>query len=211
MRSTRNGRRPPWAGNSQVALITSNNDTIVYTNGVNSGGSIQALDGAYDLVRPIAYFTQPNSSYVISYKMDTLAQRAVYDFNTTFTAGSSGTSFGGGRTRISLDGSLLMAIGNDGVHYLGLYAPLKAANVAATTQAGQAIELTAAGSIGCPAVLKYLLPPKPAVQPAHGTATINGNVVTYVPDNGFTGTDSFTYQAQYGRAFEDATMTVTVQ
>ena len=199
------------AGNTQVTLITSNNNVLVYTNGVNSGGSILALDGAYDLVRPVAYFTQPNSSFVISYNMSTLAQRAVYDFDTTFTAGSSGTSFGGGRTRISLDGSHLMAIGNDGVHYLQMYAPLKAANVAATTPAGQSVQLTAAGSIGIPAVIKYLLPPLPARQPAHGTATINGNVVTYVPASGFSGTDSFTYQAQYGRAFEDATMTVTVQ
>ena len=199
------------AGNSQIALITSNNDVLVYTNGVNSGGSILALDGAYDLIRPIAYFTQPNSSFVISYNMSTLAQRAVYDFNTTFTGGSFVTSFGGGRTRISLDGSLLMAIGNDGVHYLQLYAPLKAANVPATTPAGQSVQLTAAGSIGIDAVIKYLLPPLPARQPAHGTATISGNVVTYVPATGFTGTDAFTYQAQYGRAFEDATMTVTVQ
>lgn len=198
------------AGNSQVTLITSNNDTIVYTNGTNSGGSIKALDGAYDLVRPVAYFTQPNSSFVISYNMNTLAQRAVYDFSTTFQGGSS--AFGGGRTRISPDSSLLMAIGNDGVHYLRLYAPLQAANVAATTPAGQSVQLTGAGSIGCDATLKYALPAKPYKQPAHGTATVNGNVVTYVPASGFTGTDTFTYQVRYGaRAFANATMTVTVQ
>jgi hypothetical protein len=138
--------------------------------------------------------------------MNTLAQKTVYDFDTTFKPAEF-WAFGGGRTRISLDGSLLMAIGNDGVHYLQLYAPLAAAPVSATTAAGQSVGLTAAGSIGIPATLTYTLPK----QPAHGTATVNGDVVTYVPAAGFSGTDTISYRALYGRAFANGTMTVTVQ
>jgi hypothetical protein len=40
---------------------------------------------------------------------------------------------------------------------------------------------------------------------------VNGNVVTYVPASGFSGTDTFACHAQYRRAFEDATTSVTVQ
>lgn len=35
-------------------------------------------------------------------------------------------------------------------------------------------------------------------QPAHGTATVNGLVLTYAPDDGFVGVDPFTYKAIVG-------------
>lgn len=48
--------------------------------------------------------------------------------------------------------------------------------------------------------------------PANGTATINAdNTVTYTPDAGFTGTDTFTYTAFDGEYEDTATVTVTVE
>ena len=47
--------------------------------------------------------------------------------------------------------------------------------------------------------------------PAHGTATVNANfTVTYAPDTGWTGTDTFDYVASDGTASDEATVTVTV-
>jgi len=187
----------------QIALI-GGGSVDVYTNGTG-GYAFPGIGGVYDPVRPVAYFTQPNSTNVIAYNMNNLTKRTVYDLNTTF-AHPGVFGFGNGRTRISLDGSLLMAVGNDGVHYLQLYAPLAVAPVAATTTSGNAVALTAAGSLGIAGTLTYELPGKPA----HGTATVNGNVVTYVPDSGFVGTDTFGYRVLYERAFANGTMSVTV-
>ena len=49
-------------------------------------------------------------------------------------------------------------------------------------------------------------------QPAHGTATLNPDfTVKYTPDNGFHGTDTFTYKANDGMSVSNmATVTVTV-
>ena len=49
-------------------------------------------------------------------------------------------------------------------------------------------------------------------QPAHGTATLAGNAVTYTPNANFSGTDQFTYKAQdaSGATSSPATVTVTV-
>ena len=48
-------------------------------------------------------------------------------------------------------------------------------------------------------------------QPTDGSAVIDGNKITYTPDTGFAGTDSFTYTVVDGRSgFAEATVTVTV-
>lgn len=49
------------------------------------------------------------------------------------------------------------------------------------------------------------------IGPKNGTVTISGNVATYTPNSGFTGTDSFTYQAHDGNtAGNVATVTLNV-
>ncbi|MGH2749651.1 MAG: cadherin-like domain-containing protein [Actinomycetota bacterium] len=48
-------------------------------------------------------------------------------------------------------------------------------------------------------------------QPANGTATIDGSQITYTPDGGFAGPDSFTYTISDGKGGSDtATVIVTV-
>ena len=46
--------------------------------------------------------------------------------------------------------------------------------------------------------------------PAHGTATTNGTVITYTPDSGFTGTEEFSYTISDGTSTATGTVTVTV-
>ncbi len=50
-----------------------------------------------------------------------------------------------------------------------------------------------------------------ATAPAHGTTTIAGDVITYVPTNGYFGADSFTYTASGpGGTSSPETVTLTV-
>jgi hypothetical protein len=50
-----------------------------------------------------------------------------------------------------------------------------------------------------------------ASDPPHGAATMNGSQITYVPDSGFVGTDSFTYTISDGTHTDTAQVTVTVR
>jgi hypothetical protein len=47
--------------------------------------------------------------------------------------------------------------------------------------------------------------------PAHGTATINGNTITYTPSPTYSGTDSFTYTMSDGPATDNATVTIQIK
>jgi hypothetical protein len=44
----------------------------------------------------------------------------------------------------------------------------------------------------------------------NGTVALNGSIVTYTPDSGFSGDDSFTYTVSDGQATADGLVTVTV-
>jgi hypothetical protein len=78
-----------------------------------------------------------------------------------------------------------------------------ASAISMTASAGRAVSATLPGAGGS---LLYTL----QTQPAHGTAGLNNGVVTYYPDPGFSGTDSFTYSV-YNGAKNSALATVTVQ
>jgi len=47
-------------------------------------------------------------------------------------------------------------------------------------------------------------------QPAHGSVTLSGNVVTYTPAPGYSGSDSFTYTVNSGTTTETATVSINV-
>jgi uncharacterized repeat protein (TIGR01451 family) len=58
-----------------------------------------------------------------------------------------------------------------------------------------------------------VLDPAVQVDPAHGTVNVAGGVMTYTPEPGFTGTDTFTYRicaADLSGICTDATVTITV-
>jgi len=67
-----------------------------------------------------------------------------------------------------------------------------------------AISLVASGPAGV--ALTYRV----VSQPAHGTVSVSGNLATYFPNQGFVGSDSFTYSAWDGSADSNlGTVTVT--
>jgi hypothetical protein len=47
-------------------------------------------------------------------------------------------------------------------------------------------------------------------QPSHGAVSVSGTQITYTPTTGYTGSDSFTYEAQNGAFSSPATVSLTV-
>ncbi|MAT98453.1 MAG: hypothetical protein CL608_15015 [Anaerolineaceae bacterium] len=85
----------------------------------------------------------------------------------------------------------------------------------------QAASDSAATSAGATVVIKVLdndndpvegnrLTVTSVANPAHGTATTNGTTITYKPDSGFVGTETFTYTLSDGTDSVTGTVTVTV-
>lgn len=134
-----------------------------------------------------------------------------------FTFNSNGTVFyspkrnSDGSPTVATDSFMYQAIGPGGasnvarvtINILNKPAPV-AAGDSASTLANQSviIPVTAndSGSINTVTVAKV---------PSHGTATVNGLVVTYEPATNFFGTDSFTYSAT-GPGGTSAPATVTI-
>jgi hypothetical protein len=162
------------------------------------------LNGIYDPVRPLAYFPYSGTSLVRVLNMGTLLEVRNYDIGEILSPSSNGLTQG--RTRISQDGSLLMVVVNDGVHFLRMYARLAATNATASVITGQPVAIPVTATLGIKAKIAYSLP----AQPANGTASIVGNTVTYTSNAGFTGVDTFGYTAKYGRATVTGTISVTV-
>jgi uncharacterized protein YhjY with autotransporter beta-barrel domain len=85
--------------------------------------------------------------------------------------------------------------------------PVAAAHAVATTTSTSVLIQAAEGATG----------PQPyigigvATQPSHGSATVNGEQITYTPTSGFVGTDTFNYfvSNNFGQS-QPATITVTV-
>ena len=165
----------------------------------------QPIGVAYHPVERIAYFPFAQTSEVRVYDMNSVTQTGAYNFENAFT-GNGNHAFEQGRTRLSRDGSLLMVTVGGGVRVLQQYVSLQAAPVSASANSGQAKSIGLAGSIGNGGALEYTI----GTGPAHGTASIAGNAATYTSTPGFSGSDSFTYRVNYGRAVREATVSMTV-
>lgn len=160
---------------------------------------------AYHPVERIAYFPFAQTSEVRVYNMDTRTQTGALNFEFVFPW-IGNHAFDSGRTRISRDGSLLMVTVGGGVRIYQQYAALQASAAAATTEAGQAKDVSLSASVGNGGALSYAV----ATPPAHGTVSIAGNVATYMPAAGYSGSDSFTYRVNYGRAVRTASVAMTI-
>lgn len=198
------------ANGSQFAIPTYGG-TFIYDSTYTKIGTIGTYAGAlpigvaYHPVEPLIYFPWTTTGEVRVYNATSLAQVGAYDFQDTFQW-NGGAAYAQGRTKLSRDGSLLMVTVTGGVRYLQMYAPLAAAPVTGAVNAGSAVTLGLKGSIGNGGQIGYAL----ASSPAHGSASINGNYVTYTPAAGFIGADTFTYAAKYGVATVQSTVSVTV-
>jgi hypothetical protein len=170
-----------------------------------SGLDAHPIGVAYHPVDHKLYAPVAGTSNVLVYDTTTFQQIGSYNFLNSFTVPSSDIGFMGGRTRLSDDGSILMVSVTGGVRFLQLYAPLAAAPVTAAS-AGHRTTVALQGSIGNSGAIAYALDS----QPSHGQAFVDGNTLTYVPAVGYSGTDTFTYAAYYGRAKVTSTVTVTV-
>ncbi|WP_188111371.1 Ig-like domain-containing protein [Nocardioides antri] len=80
-----------------------------------------------------------------------------------------------------------------------------ATDVAGTTTASKSVVLTLAGSDADGDPLTYA-----AADGANGSVSLAGDVATYTPDDGFVGTDTFTYTVSDGVAEASASVTVEV-
>jgi hypothetical protein len=185
--------------------------TFVYNAAYQKTGTLGVYAGAQPIgvafhpVEQTAYFPWTGSTQVRVYDMNALSQTGAYDFGDTFNSNGN-NAFVQGRTRISRDGSLLMVSVTGGVGIQSQYAPLSAGNVAASTNAGQAVNVALQGAIGNNGALSYEI----TTVPTHGSVTVNGAVATYTPAAGFSGNDTFGYRVHYGRAYADATAALTV-
>jgi hypothetical protein len=184
---------------------------MVYDDAYQKIGTIGTYAGqlpigvAYHPVERIAYFPFAQTSEVRVYNMDTQTQSGAFNFEYAFPWTGNG-AFNSGRTKLSRDGSLLMVTVGGGVRIYQQYTSLQADAASATTNAGQATTITLPGSIGNGGALTYYV----GFPAAHGTVSINGNVATYTPAAGFSGSDFFTYLVGYGRAMRSATVSLTV-
>lgn len=198
------------ANGSQYAIPTYGG-TFVYDNTYTKIASIGTYAGAqpvgiaYHPVEPLLYFPWATTNEVRVYSATSLAQVNSYNFEDTFQ-NNGNWAYVQGRTKLSRDGSILMVSVTGGVRFLQMYDPLSAAAVTGTTNAGSAVTLGLKGAIGNAGQITYSI----ASNPANGTATVNGNYVTYTPAARFSGTDTFNYSANYGRASVQSTVTVTV-
>ena len=171
---------------------------------LGSYGAPQPTGVAYAPVDPVAYFPWEGTSNVRVYDMRTFQQIGTYTFQDTFNF-TNNNSFAQGHARVSRDGFILMVNVTGGISYVQLYAPLGADNVTAST-AGKRVDITLLGHIGNNGTLTYGV----QTPPVHGHVYIVGNTATYIPDPGYSGTDTFTYAAHYGQAVANATATINV-
>lgn len=164
----------------------------------------QPIGGTYDPVRPLLYLPWTTTSEVRIYDTTTLTQVGSYDVGDTFNNVGNG-AFIQGRTKMSADGSILAVSVTGGVQYINLYAPVSAAPLNATSNGGRVVVRFPA-SIGNGRPMAYDFP----IAPAHGQVFVNDGVMTYVPDPGFSGTDTFSYAAHYGNDSASAPVSITV-
>ncbi|MBN8260869.1 MAG: hypothetical protein J0L59_00915 [Xanthomonadales bacterium] len=195
---------------SQFAIPTYGG-TMVYNDAYSKVATLGAYAGAqpigvaYHPVEQKAFFPWATTSQVRVYDMGSLTETGSYDFGATFDHTGNG-SFVEGRTKLSRDGSILMASVDGGVRFVQMYAPLAAAPVSVTAQAGQATPVALSGSIGNGGQLTYSI-----IQgPSHGQVSLNGSTATYTAEAGYSGNDAFTYRVSYGRASRDAVVSVMV-
>lgn len=165
----------------------------------------QPIGGAYHPVQRLAYFPWAQTREVRVVEMDGFTTIASLDFENDFSF-TGNSAYGGGRTRISRDGSLLMVSVSGGVRILRMYAPLDAPSAVGRTLPNSTVSMPLPGTIGNGDTLGYSL----AEAPQHGRASIYGDVITYRPAPNFVGTDTLRYRAQYGLAWKEGVLTIVV-
>src|SRR5688572_5161692 len=170
----------------------------------NQGGS-HPIGVVYHPVENTVYFAWADSTEVRAFDTTSFAQTAAYNFEYMFTPPGN-HAFVHGRLKLSADGSLLLATVNGGVRYLRLYAPLTADAQSVTTDQDTAVPITLTGSVGNGGAVSLDV----LSSPLNGTLDGVAPNLIYTPNPGYSGPDSFTFIAVYGRASAVATVSITV-
>lgn len=165
--------------------------------------SAQPIGGTYDPVRALLYLPWTTTSEVRIYDTTSLTQVGSYNVGKVFS-NPGNVAFVQGRTKMARDGSILAVSVTGGVQYVNLYAPIQADPVTATSD-GRRVVVRLPASIGNGRPMSFNFP----VAPAHGQVFVTGGVMTYIPDPGYTGTDTFSYAAHYGNDSASASVTIT--
>jgi hypothetical protein len=166
----------------------------------------QPIGVVYHPAEDIVYFAWAGSTEVRAHDTNTFAQSAAYNFEYTFThPGNWG--FVHGRLKMSGDGSLLFATVGGGVRYLRLYSPLTANDQSVNVIENTASAVTLTGGVGNGGAVAYSV----ASGPSHGTLSGAAPNLVYTPESDYTGADSFTFKASYGKASVLATVSISVR
>lgn len=203
----------------------SNNGSIVYTVtsdwGTGFNGQIDIKNtGTTSVSNWVLTFNFPGQisslwNGVISSHVGNAYTVSPASWNSTIAPGSSVsigfTASPGGGTAVPTNFVLTPPIsGGSGGGGTGTISPPLAVNDSGTTYAGGSSVVNVLANDSDPNGLAMTV--KSVTQPTNGTSVINSdNTVTYVPKNGFTGSDTFTYtitDAKGGTATATVTMTV---
>lgn len=159
----------------------------------------------YHPVEPLVYFPWAQTQEIRVFDTESLQEVDRINVGSTFEHPGN-WAFNNGRLRMSDDGSLLMATVAGGVRIVPLYAPLVASDVTAVTAIDTPVEVALSGSIGNSGHLEYRISRAPEV----GEAWVDGGVVLYQPQAGFSGEVHFEYAVSYGLATREAGVTIQV-
>ena len=187
---------PTYRGTYLYSSVYQNTGTL----GVYAGP--RPIAAAYDPVRPQLYLPWLGTTEVRIYDTNTLAQVGRYDVGQVF---DSYGAYVQGRTKLASDGSILVVSVAGGIQYINLLAPIHADPIHGSSD-GRRLFGRLPASIGNGRPMAFDFP----VAPAHGQVFVTNGAMTYIPDPGFTGTDTFTYAAHYGSASASASATITV-
>ena len=193
-----------FAVQSSAATNVFNEEYELITT-IGEGRFDRPIGIAYHPVQRVAYFPWAESREVRVYDMGSFRQIASYDFEDDFVYPGN-AAYVQGRTRLSKDGSLLMVSVSGGIRLLRMYAPLEALPVTISALPGERTSFGLSGRIGNGDRTTYSI----MTVPENGRVSIYDGTVTYLPRDGFIGTDTFMYRTHYGFATRDAQVTVQV-
>ena len=181
------------------------NDTFAKVATIGTYAGASPIGVAYHPLLNRAFFPFADTRQVKVYDTNTFTEIGSYDFENDFTW-TGNWAFQQGRTKISVDGALLMVTVAGGVRFHYIENVLHAADLQVLTALDTPASIALKGTSEQGGVLAYSI----IAQPAHGAVTLNGSQALYTPARGFRGKDTFDYRVTYGQAAAEATVTVIV-
>jgi len=176
-----------------MAGVAIYDQTLAAVGTVPSPGSAKSLSAAYSPVMPFLQVAWGGGPIVGIYDTRDFERADSYQAPSRMEAGVA-TAFEGGRLRVSRDGSMLACAVEGGVWVTGVYQSPWAHDQSLATNADTAVPVKLTASVMGNAQLTYQIDTKPE----HGSLTGTMQDLSYMPNRGYTGKDSFTFRARNG-------------